>query len=84
MLSPRSAREAAQQFEVNAVTERFAAHCEMLVDRWATTGVTPGRERMTSLLVHRVTPNQPATVPLVIVDGCGEWPTLVGGGPGAF
>jgi hypothetical protein len=25
-----------------------------------------------------------ATVPLTVVDSCGEWPTLVGGGPAAF
>jgi hypothetical protein len=25
-----------------------------------------------------------ATVRLVVVDRCGEWPTFVGGGPGAF
>jgi glycosyltransferase involved in cell wall biosynthesis len=49
----QAARVAAQQFEVNAVAERFAAQCEMLVDRWTTTGVTPCRERMTNLLVHR-------------------------------
>jgi hypothetical protein len=44
----------------------------------------PDGTQRTSLLVHRTTPNQPATVPLVIVDGCGPWPTLVGGGPSAF
>jgi hypothetical protein len=44
----------------------------------------PDGTEQTTLLVHRVTPNQPATVPLVVVDGCGAWPTLVGGGPNAF
>ena len=44
----------------------------------------PDGTEQTSLIVQRVTPNQPATVPLVIVDACGEWPTLVGGGAGAF
>ena len=38
----------------------------------------------TTLTVRRVTPGQATTVPLVIVDGCGEWPTFVGGGPSAF
>jgi len=33
--------------------------------------------------VERVTPGQPTTVPLTVVDGCGEWPTFVGGGSDA-
>src|SRR5262249_41749099 len=31
--------------------------------------------------VERVTPGQPTMVPFVVVDGCGQWPTFVGGGP---
>jgi hypothetical protein len=34
--------------------------------------------------VRRATAGQGTTVPLVVTDSCGEWPTLVGGGPGAF
>jgi predicted outer membrane repeat protein len=33
--------------------------------------------------VTRATPGQPTTVPLVVVDDCGEWPTFVGGGSAA-
>jgi hypothetical protein len=33
--------------------------------------------------VERLVPGQPTTVHLSIVDGCGEWPTFVGGGAGA-
>jgi len=33
--------------------------------------------------VERATPGQATTVHLVVVDGCGEWPTFVGGGTGA-
>jgi hypothetical protein len=33
--------------------------------------------------VERVTPGQATTVPFTVVDGCGEWPTFVGGGTGA-
>jgi hypothetical protein len=36
------------------------------------------------LLVRRVTAGQPASVELSITDGCGSWPTFVGGGPTAF
>jgi sugar lactone lactonase YvrE len=33
--------------------------------------------------VARVTPGQPTTVHLTVVDSCGAWPTFVGGGPAA-
>jgi hypothetical protein len=36
------------------------------------------------LTMHRVNAGQPATVQMVVTDGCGTWPTFVGGGPGAF
>jgi hypothetical protein len=47
--------------------------------------IPPGQEP-TSLVffVQRQTPGQTTTVTLVVVDGCGEWSTLVGGGPNAF
>jgi hypothetical protein len=44
----------------------------------------PAPVTSTTLTVRRVTPGQATTVPLVIVDACGEWPTFVGGGPSAF
>jgi len=34
--------------------------------------------------VRRATTGQAVTVPLTVVDGCGAWPTFVGGGPTAF
>lgn len=34
--------------------------------------------------VRQATPGLAATVNLVVVDGCGEWPTFAGGGPDAF
>lgn len=37
-----------------------------------------------TLTVHRVTDGQATTVELTVTDGCGDWPTLVGGGPNAF
>ena len=36
-----------------------------------------------TLLVTRLTPGS-VTVPLTVTDGCGDWPTFVGGGAGAF
>lgn len=36
-----------------------------------------------SFTVRRVSPG-PATVQLIVTDGCGTWPTFVGGGPEAF
>jgi hypothetical protein len=34
--------------------------------------------------VKRAVPGTATTVPLVVVDSCGEWKTFVGGGPAAF
>src|SRR5262249_51541423 len=34
--------------------------------------------------IRRAAAGQSTTVPLTIVDGCGEWKTFVGGGPNAF
>jgi hypothetical protein len=45
--------------------------------------LTPGATH-TDLVVRRQQAGQGATVQLVVVDRCGEWPTFVGGGPGAF
>jgi hypothetical protein len=37
-----------------------------------------------SFFVRKAVPNQAATVFLSVIDGCGSWTTLVGGGPTAF
>jgi hypothetical protein len=37
-----------------------------------------------SFTVNRIAAGQAATVQLVVTDGCGAWPTFVGGGPSAF
>lgn len=36
-----------------------------------------------SLAVERATPGHAATVPFIVVDNCGAWPTFVGGGSAA-
>ncbi len=38
----------------------------------------------TSFTVRQAVAGQAATVPLTVTDSCGDWPTLVGGGPSAF
>jgi N-acetylneuraminic acid mutarotase len=43
-----------------------------------------GHPAAITLTVHRVADGQAATVELTVTDGCGDWPTFVGGGPGAF
>jgi hypothetical protein len=43
-----------------------------------------GQPASVTLTVRRLTSGQAATVELVVTDGCGEWPTFIGGGPGAF
>jgi YVTN family beta-propeller protein/VCBS repeat-containing protein len=44
--------------------------------------VPPGSNAI-DFAVERATRGQATTVPLTIVDGCGEWPTFVGGGTDA-
>jgi len=43
----------------------------------------PGTTRV-DFFVRQVTSGAATTVPVVAVDGCGDWPTFVGGGPEAF
>lgn len=49
-----------------------------------TTVSLPAHPASIGLTVHRVTPGQAATVELTVTDGCGAWPTFVGGGSSAF
>ena len=44
----------------------------------------PAGTQQATFVVVRSTPGQAARVDLVAVDRCGDWPTFVGGGPGAF
>jgi hypothetical protein len=61
-----------------------------LVDAHGRTGLRggavitfPSPVTSATLTVRRERPNEPTTVPLTIVDGCGEWTTFVGGGTSA-
>lgn len=49
-----------------------------------TTVSLPSHPPSIQLTVHRVTAGQAATVELTVTDGCGSWPTFVGGGANAF
>jgi hypothetical protein len=44
----------------------------------------PGQPATVTLTVNRLASGEAATVELVVTDGCGQWPTVVGGGPSAF
>jgi hypothetical protein len=46
-------------------------------------GVAPGTSQLTFVL-RRAANGAPTTVPLVLTDDCGDWPTFVGGGRTAF
>jgi hypothetical protein len=48
------------------------------------TVLLPARPASVALMVRRVQGGAPSTVEFVVLDGCGEWPTLIGGGVGAF
>jgi hypothetical protein len=44
----------------------------------------PDRHQQATFTVRRLDPGAATTVQVVAVDECGDWPTFVGGGPGAF
>ena len=44
----------------------------------------PGNSSTYSFTIKRTVPGTTITVPLTVVDGCGDWFTFVGGGPNAF
>jgi hypothetical protein len=44
----------------------------------------PGQPSSIALTVQKLRAGQPATVSVVVTDGCGDWPTFFGGGPNAF
>jgi hypothetical protein len=44
----------------------------------------PAPTAQTSFVVRHAAAGAGTTVPLTVIDGCGEWPTLVGGGPQSF
>ena len=47
------------------------------------TVAVPAAATTINFAVERATPGQATTVPFTVVDGCGEWPTFVGGGTAA-
>jgi hypothetical protein len=49
-----------------------------------TTVQLPALPASVQLTVRRTNSGQPVTVELTVTDGCGDWSTFVGGGPGAF
>jgi hypothetical protein len=75
----------------NRLTElRFQAGDNALVDtagksNWmgSFTLPLPDRPASTTFWVRRATDGRATTLPLVVVDDCGTWPTLVGGGTAA-
>ena len=48
------------------------------------THVLPPNTTQTQFTVRQAAAGQAATVQLTVMDGCGGWPTFVGGGPSAF
>jgi hypothetical protein len=44
----------------------------------------PAGAQQAALLVVRENASQASTVSFAVMDACGEWKSLVGGGPGAF
>jgi hypothetical protein len=76
----------------NALAElRFTGLANASVDAGSQTGATapfsatlPPGTMQSTFFVNRLAAGQATTVTLVAVDACGDWPTVVGGGPTAF
>jgi hypothetical protein len=67
---------------------RFGATTNALVDVGAQGGASgnftvtlPPGTQQTTFTVRRAVVTQAVTVPLTVVDACGDWPTFVGRGP---
>ena len=70
---------------------RFGAATNALIDAGEYRGQTgnftvvlPAGTSQTTFWVRQASTSEAVTVPFVVVDTCGDWPTLVGGGPGVF
>jgi len=68
----------------------FGAATNALIDIGGQVGATgnftvslPPGTAQTSFAVRQAAPGY-TTVPLVVTDGCGDWSTFAGGGPGAY
>jgi hypothetical protein len=74
------------QLQIGALTNAVVdldALGQMGVGSGATIALPPETLSL-SLYVRRVTPGHASHANLTVVDGCGAWPTFVGGGPSAF
>jgi hypothetical protein len=65
----------------NASVEGIPGHGTLTTPQ---TVVLPNWPASLTFTMRRLTPGQAATVNFVVGDSCGEWPTLVGGGPRAI
>jgi hypothetical protein len=70
---------------------RFGVATNALIDVSGQTGLTGNHSlglaagtQQTTFTIRRATAGRATTVPLTVVDGCGTWPTFLGGGPTAF
>jgi hypothetical protein len=70
---------------------RIGAANNALIDAGGQVGRTgnftvplPTVPQQTTFTVHRATAGASTTVPFVVLDGCGDWSSIVGGGPTAF
>jgi hypothetical protein len=78
------------QLQSVQITRLTNATVDLATSPVTTVGVAPATVPLPThppslqLTVHRVASGQAATVELTVTDGCGAWPTFVGGGPSAF
>jgi hypothetical protein len=82
--APSSANDALLSLQIGAATNA-------LVDVAGSTGITgnatvtlPANTQSLTFYVRQRVTGQAVTVPLVVADRCGSWPTFVGAGSSAF
>jgi hypothetical protein len=70
---------------------RFGTAANALIDVGTQVGrsgdfsvTLPAPTTQVSFAIRQGSTGSATTVPLTVVDGCGDWATIVGGGPGAF
>ena len=74
--------------ELRAV--RFGTATNAIVEAGSQSGsggftvTLPAGSQQTTFVLRRVTSGQATTANVTVVDACGDWPTVVGGGATAF
>jgi hypothetical protein len=82
-LLPATPNNALRSLRVVGLNNAQVRHNGNLLQAGQEITLPPGTPDI-ALVLQRSAAGQPTTAQIVVIDACGEWPTLVGGGPNAF